>query len=246
METKNTNTNANVVKNPLVILLVIAALAIGYLFSRVQALEQGTAGSPTVANDGSAAAEAPAGDVDPITAEDHIKGNADTAKAILIEYSDTECPFCQQFHPTVQRLTEEYGDDFAWSYRHFPLTNIHSKAPKEAEATECAAELAGNDGFWAMLDKIFEVTPANNGLDLDILPELAEEVGLDRAAFVECLDSGKYADKVDAFRQSGVKAGVNGTPGSFLVNVETGETQTISGALPYEQLKSQIDQILGK
>ncbi len=239
----------NIIKNPLVIILVVAALAIGYLFSRVQTLEQ-AAGSPTsagnvVADAGSGQpADLPPGDVDPVEKDDHIKGDINKAKVALIEYSDTECPFCQRFHPTVQQLTEEYGNDLAWVYRHFPLDQIHSKARKEAEATECAAELGGNEGFWAMLDKIFEVTPANNGLDLAILPDLAEEVGLNRAQFTECLDSGKYADKIEEHYQSGLKAGVSGTPGSFLVNLETDETKMIPGALPFEQLKPEIDKLL--
>lgn len=230
----------------LVLLLVVSAFFIGSLSTKVKQLESGS--SPTRAANGvpsapSAPAPRQAGEVDPVTAEDWVRGDRN-ARIALIEYSDTECPFCQRFHPTAQQVVDEYDGEVMWVYRHFPLTSIHSKAPKEAEATECAGELGGNDGFWAMLDKIFEVTPANNGLDLDILPDLAEEVGLNRQAFTECLDSGRYASKVDAQLKSGTKAGVTGTPGNILLDTETGETQLLPGALPFAQMQQAINQML--
>lgn len=114
-----------------------------------------------------------------ITQNDHIRGSVDSPVKI-VEYSDLECPFCKRHHDTMKEVINKYGEDkVAWIYRHLPLASLHSKAPKEAEATECAAELGGNDGFWKLTDKIFEVTPANNGLDLEILPSLAYEVGLE-------------------------------------------------------------------
>ena len=80
----------------------------------------------------------------PIDSTDHIVGNPE-AKALLVEYSDTECPFCKMFHATLNRFVDEYGKDgnFTWVYRHFPLDVLHQKARQEAEATECAAELGG-------------------------------------------------------------------------------------------------------
>ena len=84
----------------------------------------------------------------PVTSEDHIRGDIN-APVKIVEYSDTECPFCKRFHTTMQEVYNEYGKTgkVAWVYRHFPLDQLHSKARKEAEATECAAELGGNDKF---------------------------------------------------------------------------------------------------
>lgn len=121
---------------------------------------------------------------------------------------------------------------------------IHPKADKEAEAIEYANELAGNDGFWKLTDKIFEVTPSNNGLNLDNLPRLAGEVGLDQGRFKSCLDSGKYKDHVEADYQSGLKAGVTGTPGNILLDTKTGKTKLTPGALPFENFKTEIDDML--
>ena len=177
-----------------------------------------------------------------ITDQDWVKGNRD-AKISIVEFSDTECPFCKRFHPTMQRVIKEYGDNVNWVYRHFPLTSLHPKAPKQAEATECAGELAGNDGFWAYLDKLFEITPSNNGLDMTLLPQIAEDVGLNRAKFEECLNSGKYAQKVNEHYNQATAAGGRGTPYSVVVTSD-GQKIPLSGAVPFEQIKSLIDPLL--
>lgn len=149
--------------------------------------------------------------------DDHIVGNPE-AGVIMVEYSDLECPFCKSFHKTMLSLMDNYGKDgkLAWVYRHFPL-DIHPKSPKESEAAECAAELAGNKGFWDFIDKVFEITPANNGLDPAKLNDIASQIGLDSAKFKTCLDSGKYSAKIKSDYADGLKAGVNGTPHTILV-----------------------------
>ena len=183
-------------------------------------------------------------DVPPLVATDHLRGNKN-AQVLAIEYSDLECPFCKQFHPTMKKALDEYNGKVAWVFRHFPLDPIHPKARKEAEAAECAAELAGEDGFWKFVDKVYEVTPSNNNLDPAELPKIATQVGIDGTKLKSCLDSGKWAKKVDEQEQGGVKAGITGTPGTILLNPKTGKSALVPGALPYESLKSQIDTILG-
>ena len=120
----------------------------------------------------------------------HILGNPG-APVKLVEFSDFECPFCKRFHLTMKRLMNEYGEDgkVAWVYRHFPLVSLHSKARREAQAAECASELGGNEAFWAYSDRLFEVAPSNNRLDLALLPRIAQLIGLDRAKFEACLAS---------------------------------------------------------
>jgi len=186
-------------------------------------------GSNTVAGDTNTATE-PA--VPKLEKGDHIVGNPD-AKIVIVEYSDTECPFCKNFHSTMNQVMETYGKDgqVAWVYRHFPLS-IHPKAQKEAEATECAAELGGNEGFWEYINALFETTPSNNGLDLAVLPDIAEQVGLDRVAFQTCLDSGKYAEEVQKDFNNGVAVGVGGTPHSIGI-MEDGGGFIIPGAQQY-------------
>ena len=177
----------------------------------------------------------------PITQQDWVRGNRN-AKVSVVEYSDTECPFCKRHHPTMQRIVEDYGGKVNWVYRHFPLTSLHPKAPKEAEATECAGELAGNDGFWRYLDRLFEITPANNGLDPAQLPQIAEFIGLDKTKFEACLNSGKYAQKVQTQAQDAEAAGGTGTPYSVIVAGD--QKIPVSGAVPLEQFKALIDPLL--
>jgi len=238
----------------LIVVSIVLAFLVGVLWQKVKNFEGGeTRVSGTTGQPGSAAAPQPpvngklssdqAAKIPQVSDSDHIKGSRD-AEIFLIEYSDLECPFCKRFHETAQQVVDEYGGQVAWVYRHFPLDTIHSKARTEAEATECAADQAGNDGFWVYIDKIFEVTPSNNGLDLDDLPSLASQVGLDGGALESCLNSGKYKDRVESDYQSGLTAGVTGTPGNFIVN-DKGEAWVIPGAVPFETLKVTIDEALG-
>ena len=176
-----------------------------------------------------------------ITDEDWILGNRD-ARVSIVEFSDLECPFCKRFHPTMQQVIEEYGDQVNWVYRHFPLSSLHKKAAREAEAAECAGELAGNGGFWAYVDRLFEITPSNDGLLDSQLPQIAQDIGLDRDDFMECLESGRYAQKVQSHVNQAVAAGGQGTPYSVIVVGD--EKIPVSGAVPYSQLKAIIDSVL--
>lgn len=180
----------------------------------------------------------------PVTDSDHILGNPN-ADLIIVEYSDTECPYCKQFNTTMRRVMNEYGKDgkVAWVYRHFPIDSLHSKARKEAEALECANELGGAEKFWAYENMIYDITTSNNSLDPAQLPIIAKNVGLDVKAFNTCLASGKYAEKIEADYQDAVKAGGRGTPNSIIISRD-GTKTTVQGAQPYENIKATIDALL--
>lgn len=236
----------------LVVLLIVASFLLGALWTEVRYLKRGGTATTSITTTETAQPTQPAqpqlgsaDNVEKLKDTDHVRGNRN-AQVLMIEYSDLECPFCKSFHPTAQRAVEEFNGRVAWVYRHFPLDQIHSKADKEAEAVECANELAGNDGYWKLTDKIFSVTPSNNGLNLDDLPKLAGEVGLNQNQFKTCLDSGKYAAHVEEDYQSGIKAGITGTPGTVLLNTKTNKTRLVPGAVPYEQLKQAIDALLSE
>ncbi len=149
---------------------------------------------------------------------DHVLGNPN-ANIVILEYSDLECPFCRIFHQTLQRIMDDYGKSgsVAWAYRHFPLAQLHSKAPHEAEASECAADLGGNAGFWKFIDRVFAVTPSNDGLDPAQLPDIAAYAGLDVTAFNTCLASGKHTAAIQTSYNDAVNAGGRGTPYNVLM-----------------------------
>lgn len=182
--------------------------------------------------------------VRPVSQTDHLIGNA-AAPVKIIEFSDLECPFCKQFHFTMKQVMNDYGKvgRVAWVYRHFPLDSLHPKASGEAEAAECAGELGGNIAFWNYIDKIFAITPSNNGLDPVELPKTAESLGLDRQKFEDCLAEGKYAAVVKADYNDAVKSGGHGTPYSIVI-AQNGTKYTIPGALQYDQVKPIIESAL--
>ena len=71
--------------------------------------------------------------IKPITSKDHLRGDLKKAQAVIVEFSDYDCPFCHRFHPTVQQIVSDYGDKVAWVYRHFPLDSLHPNARKKAD-----------------------------------------------------------------------------------------------------------------
>lgn len=168
--------------------------------------------------------------------DDPVLGSPD-APVTVVEFSDFQCPFCEKFFQTVEpRLKEEYikTGKVRFVYRDFPISSIHEYAQKAAEAAECADE---QDKFWIYHDRVF-TEQAN--LNFESLKRWAADIGLDTAKFNQCLDSGKYASEVGSDLADGQKAGVAGTPGTFINN------QFISGAVPYEQFKAAIDSELAK
>ncbi|HSA90414.1 MAG TPA: thioredoxin domain-containing protein [Burkholderiales bacterium] len=173
---------------------------------------------------------------------DHIRGNFD-APVTLIEYSDFECPFCKSFHATVRKIVDESGGQVRWVYRHFPLDQIHPvKARKEAAASECAAELGGNEAFWKFADRFYELTPSNNRTDVDaVLPRIAREIGLDEAKFASCLASGRHDRRIEQDVQNAVATGGRGTPWSLIVS-RAGKIYLLSGAQPYPNVKQLVEQ----
>ncbi len=178
---------------------------------------------------------------DPAT--DYILGNPD-APIKVVEYSDLECPFCKNFHTTMHQIMQYYGSggQVAWVFRHFPLAQLHSKAPREAQAAECAGELGGSEAFWKYVDRVFEVTPSSNGLDLAQLPVIAGEVGLNVEAFNQCLASEKYAKKVSDSYQEAIKLGAQGTPYTLIMVGE--QAVTLPGNQPYDSMRAAIDAVL--
>ncbi len=179
----------------------------------------------------------------PVTENDHILGSPN-APLTLVLFTDLECSFCKRFHNTMKQVMDEYGKTgkLKWVMRHFPL-DIHPKAKNEAIATECAADLGGKEKFWPYLDRLFEITPSNNGLDPNELPKIAEYVGLDKARFEKCLTSGKFDERVKENSEDALKSGAMGTPYAIVIG-PNGKKSAIPGALPYSDVKTIIDEML--
>lgn len=146
----------------------------------------------------------------PVGERDHVLGPAD-APATLVEYGDYECPHCGAAYPVVKEVLRRAGDRVRFVFRNFPLTQIHPRAERAAEA----AEAAGDQGkFWEMHELIYT---QQERLDRSDLIAHARQLGLDMQRFTHDLDIGAYAERVRDDFMSGVRSGVNGTP-TFFVN----------------------------
>lgn len=177
----------------------------------------------------------------PVSADEHVRG-AKNPKVTFVEYSDPECPFCKKFHDTMKQLVTAFPDDVQWVYRNFPL-DIHPKSQKEIVAMECAAEIGGNDAFWSYLDRLMEVTPANNGLDPKELDSIAAYVKLDKTKFSECLKSDRYDAKIAAQTEEAIQNGGDGTPFS-VVFAPNDKKYKLKGAVDYQPLANAVQKLL--
>ena len=180
--------------------------------------------------------------VEAVNSSDHILGSK-TAEIVVIEYSDFECPFCKVFHNTMHQIVDEYDGKVAWVYRHFPIEQLHSKAKKESEASECAFDQGGNTLFWKYIDRLFATTNSNDSLDLAKLPQIASDLGLNVDLFNECLENGKYTKKIEDDIVKAMDAGASGTPYSVIINKD-GKQTLIKGAEPIENVRLKIDSAL--
>jgi len=233
--------------------IIVAAAIVGIAIIWTQKPMAAPATAPAAATNSVPTASA---QVAPITASDHILGNPN-APVKLIEYSDPSCPFCQMFNPNMEQVMTSYGakGQVAWVYRHFPLNKpgpdgniLHPNAGNEAEAMECAAGLGGNTAFWAYEKEWYTVFPQGGASrpladDNKQLADIAKTVGLDPVSFNECLSGHRYKNKVESDYQSGLVAGVSGTPYTFIVT-PSGTNIGRAGSLSYATMKSVIDTLL--
>ena len=141
----------------------------------------------------------------------------ENAPVTIVAFGDFQCPYSAQAAPTLNQALARYPGKVRVVFRNFPLS-FHAYAQKAHEAAECANE---QGKFWPYHDAIF----ANQGaLGIGDLKRYATSVGLDAGQFNQCLDTGKYAEKVKQDVQEAQKYNVRGTP-SFYIN---GSPQKIS------------------
>lgn len=252
MEPENNNTNElqqNTVVHkkptltlPAAILTGLALIAMAIVFVAPKMTTSNTQKTAPTAEQQPTPTSIPA-DVAKARPTDHIKGDAAAAKVLLITYSDSDCPFCARFHPTVDTVLKDYGNKVAWVYRQFPL-DIHPNAYTESMGLECAAKLGGDKAFFAYLDAIIGVTLNPDEKSNQALLSFASDVGLDKNAFKACFNDDAIADKIDADMKEAAEIGARGTPFSIAVNQATGKQVVIPGAYPIEKVKEAVDSLL--
>jgi protein-disulfide isomerase len=157
-------------------------------------------------------------------------GNPD-APVTIVEFADFECPYCRMAAGTVQQLLNKYGDRVRFTFRDFPLREIHfhSRSESAAEAARCATE---QGKFREYHDALFASSPR---LGDDDLREQARAVGLNMTRFSSCLREGRFKAQVEADLKMGLQAGVTGTPAFFVNGV------FLNGSQPLSVFESTID-----
>jgi len=182
--------------------------------------------------------------VRPISDSDHKLG-PDSAPIKIIAFTDLECPFCKEYHLVLKQAMKEMPGKIQFVLRSFPLSALHKQAKTEAVASECVADLGGQEAFWNFIDKVFDSTKSNDGLDLNLLPRFATEVGVDKGKFEQCMTSGKFDSLISSNIENGNASGLKGTPYSVVIT-PNGQYLPLSGYLPVDQFKSAIEQVLNQ
>lgn len=177
----------------------------------------------------------------------YIEGNKD-AIITLVEYSDLECPFCiRQFKDgAIKQMHEKFGDKLNSAFKNFRGVP-HENAEIEANALLCAGDLGGTSKYVAYYSAIFTRSNGGNGTGFskDALLPLAKELKLDGNKFQACMDSKKNIARFDAETAEGKKLGVQGTPGTVVINNQTGAYELIAGAYPASEFERVINKLLG-
>lgn len=143
-----------------------------------------------------------------VDARDHATGPL-TARFVLVEYGDFECPHCQTAYPVLRALRDEHAGALTLVYRHFPLTNVHPHAQRAAETAEWAAQ---HGRFWDMHDHLFE----HRRLDDRGLLAAARALGLDDKALQHAWATHAMIAAVKAQFLGGIDSGVAATPKLFI------------------------------
>ena len=138
---------------------------------------------------------------------------SDSAPVEIVEYGDYQCPGCANFDivtlPDVKERLVATGKA-RFVYRDFPLDQIHPYARLAAHAAACADE---QGKYWQVHDLLFQGQPDwSRGNAERIIRGYAQAASLDMARYSECMESARYAGRIQASYEEGVALGVGGTP----------------------------------
>jgi protein-disulfide isomerase len=171
---------------------------------------------------------------------------AKSAKVVVVNFDDFECPFCSRMHQTLfPEILKEYGDRVTFIYKDYPLAEIHPWAIHAAVDANCLAA-QNTDAYWDFADYIHankhevdnEKTP---GARLEAIDKIAMLEGQKHNVDVVKLQSCLKAQNEGAVRASMKEAddiGVSATPTLFI------NGQKIDGAVPISEIRAALDSAL--
>lgn len=170
----------------------------------------------------------------PVSAGDWKRGDAN-AKAILVEYSDLQCPACRYYYGMLKQLEQEEGGKAQIVYRHFPL-----QQHQYAKVAALAAEAAGKQGkFWEMHDLLFERQDewSKSGNVGQTFVGYATQLGLNIGRFQADEQAAELADKIAKSVAEGTAQKLQGTP-TFYLNGTRAEFRS------YADMKAAVDSVI--
>jgi protein-disulfide isomerase len=171
---------------------------------------------------------------------------AKSAKVVVVNFDDFECPYCSRMHQTLfPEIFREYGDRVNFIYKDYPLAEIHPWAIHAAVDANCLAAQNG-DAYWDFADSIHANKQSvdaekTNPARFDAIDKMAMLQGQKHNVDVVKLQSCVKAQNEDAVRASMKEAdglGVNATPTLFI------NGQKIDGAVPVAELRAALDAAL--
>jgi protein-disulfide isomerase len=207
--------------------------------------------------------------VDVVTVQSVPRPNVDrnsmgdpNAPIQIVDYSDFQCPFCEDFFTKTEPLLVQYYIETGkvrFTYRsagNWVSNNIAratgASARTESQDAALAAYCAADQGkFWEMTDALF----ANNrdvedqgSFAVRRLATIAETVNLDMKTWQDCFDSGKYEEQAQQDLEDALALNITGTPYfviTYTVNGET-KTKTLNGAQPFSTFQVELEAILNE
>lgn len=163
----------------------------------------------------SALPEGEDGDLQTVRTDSHVLDDGGEGAVTVVEFLDFECEACGAFYPIVEELREKYDGEITYVVRYFPLPG-HINSTQAALAAEAAGQ---QDRFEDMYHRLFE-TQAQWGEQSEETPEvfraLAEDLGLDMAAYDAAIADPATAERVQSDKTDGEKLEVNSTPTFFV------------------------------
>tara|TARA_R110001583_G_scaffold118370_2_gene269720 strand:+ start:76 stop:1035 length:960 start_codon:yes stop_codon:yes gene_type:complete len=178
-----------------------------------------------------------------IEPQDYVLGDRN-APVSIFEWADPECPYCKQFHGTPGKVAEKSNGKVNFVYRHLPLDFHGEIAVQESVAMECAGQQQGDAGFYKLVNSIYTGTRSNGKGPSVPVRSLANEAGLDMAAYDKCVGDQATKDLIDQDIKSAkhvrtASKGIAGTPSTVVINHATQNAILIRGAVS-EQLLNQV------
>ncbi|MBE9160216.1 DsbA family protein [Nodosilinea sp. LEGE 06152] len=161
----------------------------------------------------------------PPSTQDWIQGILN-AKVVLVMYGDYQDPRSADVYKLIKAIQRELSTSFGKDYlcfifRHFPQTQIHTRAQRAAQAAVAAA---AQGKFWLMSDTLFD---HQQRLENGYLIEYANDLGLDMPQFLKELSKQVHVDRINEDIEGGIQSGVTTAPALFINGIRyTGHWNT--------------------